>query len=511
MPFRAGVRPDPLALTLLITVAVAALRALVLFLTPLELYPDEAQYWLWSRELAWGYYSKPPMIGWLVAASTGLGGDAEAWVRLPATACHAGAALAVYAAGARLSGPWSGVWAAMIYTAMPGVQLSAMVMSTDAPLMLFLGLALAAYAFFWRGAAERRAGWAAALGAALGLAFLSKYAALFVVAGILAHALVSREARGRWSLTAALVAAATFAVVIAPNLLWNAFNGFATVAHTAAETNWDDPDLFSPVQLLEFIGSQFGVFGPVPFAVLLFAAVAAVRRRARESEDAGLLLLALAPVAMVAGQAFVSGANANWAAGGYVAGSVLIGDWLVRRRARVLIAASVGVQALLGGLFLAAVVSPAAAAALGLDNSFKRARGWAETAQAVARRLETEPGWTAVATDNRFLFNALAYYGRDMFRRPGAPPLTIWIRRAGPENQAETTAPLTPQAGARVLVVSIVPDYRPLLAGDFQAWRPLGTVAARLDRDRTREVAFFAGSGYRPRPRDPVTGRPTGS
>ncbi|WP_370653654.1 hypothetical protein, partial [Phenylobacterium sp.] len=44
---------------LLITVALTVVRLVTLFASPLELYTDEAQYWLWSRNLDWGYYSKP--------------------------------------------------------------------------------------------------------------------------------------------------------------------------------------------------------------------------------------------------------------------------------------------------------------------------------------------------------------------------------------------------------------------------------------------------------------------
>ena len=70
----------------MITVALTALRLAALFATPLELYPDEAQYWLWSRTLDWGYYSKPPMIAWLIWGTTHVGGDTEPWVRLSAPA-----------------------------------------------------------------------------------------------------------------------------------------------------------------------------------------------------------------------------------------------------------------------------------------------------------------------------------------------------------------------------------------------------------------------------------------
>ena len=42
---------------ILMTAGLTLARLVALFRTPLELYPDEAQYWLWSRALDFGYYS----------------------------------------------------------------------------------------------------------------------------------------------------------------------------------------------------------------------------------------------------------------------------------------------------------------------------------------------------------------------------------------------------------------------------------------------------------------------
>ena len=53
--------------------AIAALvlvRIISVIATPLEIGPDEAQYWRWSRTLDWGYYSKPPLIAWAIALTT---------------------------------------------------------------------------------------------------------------------------------------------------------------------------------------------------------------------------------------------------------------------------------------------------------------------------------------------------------------------------------------------------------------------------------------------------------
>lgn len=39
-----------------------------------NLAPDEAHYWAWSRRLDWSYYSKGPMVAYLIALSTQSGG-----------------------------------------------------------------------------------------------------------------------------------------------------------------------------------------------------------------------------------------------------------------------------------------------------------------------------------------------------------------------------------------------------------------------------------------------------
>src|SRR5580658_4675281 len=93
--------------------AVTALRVLWLWLQPADLYPDEAQYWFWAKHLAFGYYSKPPLVAWLIALTTGLFGDSEFAVRLAAPLLHGGAAIFVYAIGARLYDPHVGLWSAL--------------------------------------------------------------------------------------------------------------------------------------------------------------------------------------------------------------------------------------------------------------------------------------------------------------------------------------------------------------------------------------------------------------
>src|SRR5579859_123754 len=54
---------------------------------PLDLAPDEAHYWQWSRQLDASYYSKGPAIAFLIRGSCELFGQSAFAVRFPAVIC----------------------------------------------------------------------------------------------------------------------------------------------------------------------------------------------------------------------------------------------------------------------------------------------------------------------------------------------------------------------------------------------------------------------------------------
>jgi len=468
-PPSAPVVQRPVRFALALVILLTVLRLSAIFATPLELNPEEAQYWLWSRTLDFGYFSKPPMIAWAIWLTTAIGGDAEAWVRFSAPLFHAVAGLALFGVGRRLYDDWTGVAATAVYLLMPGVALSSFILATDAPLLCFLALALLAYVTVQRGGRTLLP--AAGLGAALGLAMLSKYAAVYGLIAIGLHLALSREARAAWSLKTAAVAALALAAVMAPNVIWNANHDFATVGHTAANANLGGR-LFNPGEMLSFLGGQFGVFGPVPFGVLIGGAAVLAWRRRLQPQDLMLLCFALPPLGVVTIGALLSRANDNWAASAYVAGAVLAAALLVRWRARWWLAGGLGLQAILAIGMLLIVADPTLADRIGQSNAIKRARGWEQMSKSVvsqAQLAQLNGGLTAVAVDDRFLFNAMSYYGRDYFGGPDAPPLTIWLRRSHAGNQAEATAPLTPALGRRVLVVSLEGLQADRVRADFAA------------------------------------------
>jgi hypothetical protein len=127
----------------------------------------------------------------------------------------------------------------------------------------------------------------------------------------------------------------------------------------------------------------------------------------------------------------------------------------------------------------------------------------------VERAHEEEPaGLTAVVVNNRFLYYVLAYYGRDYFGDPTAPPLKAWLLTGRPENQAEADAPLTTATRGRVLAALNEGRWRREMTGDFETTSGLQIANVRLDRKHSRQMDMFVAEGFRPAPRDPVTGLP---
>jgi hypothetical protein len=125
----------------------------------------------------------------------------------------------------------------------------------------------------------------------------------------------------------------------------------------------------------------------------------------------------------------------------------------------------------------------------------------------ILARAEREPGLSAIAVNNRFLFYAVSYYGRDRLGGD-APPLASWLLMGEPRNQAETAAPLTAAIGRRVLMVSYEGWRRDEMEADFAKASDLEIGSVWLDRRHKRRIEMFVGEGFEPRPRDGLSGLP---
>ena len=236
-----------LVLTLLLVAALAT--------TGLELHGDEAQYWTWAQRLDFGYFTKPPLIAWIIAGATSVCGDAAWCVRAPSPILHGLTALAVFwltraVFRADSRADWIGLWAGAIWITLPAVAYSALLVSTDVPLLLCWTVFLAA----WRSLVDARSGreaWLLVLvaGLALGTGLLAKYAMAYALVGIALHIAVDRDARALLRSVKLPALIGIGLLVLSPNLIWNLQNEFATVRHLGDNANLKG-ELFHPLTAL---------------------------------------------------------------------------------------------------------------------------------------------------------------------------------------------------------------------------------------------------------------------
>lgn len=486
-----------------VLLAVTAARIGALFYNPLGLYFDEAQYWMWSRSFEWGYFTKPPLIAWVIATTTTLtGSDAEWAIRLGAPIAHAVAATAIYLLGRSMYGAWAGFWAALGWLMLPGVFFSSSLISTDALLLPLWSIALFA---MWRMVATRAYVWALVLGLAVGVGVLAKYAMLYFVLCTVLAAWWMPPLRNALTGGRAVIAALIALALIAPNALWNVQHDFATVGHTASNARLDVTDMFNLDELGEFVGGQAGVIGPVIFIVLIWALWRAARRASGLSdEDKFLIAYILPPFIIISAIAFISRANANWAAVAYPAIVVWVtGSLFTSVKGRRWLGLATAINIIIGAAFAAMAFEPS------ISNQFKgvrTARAWEETSREIALRAVAQPGeapFTAVLVDDRQTYFELAYYWREA-RRAGAPlpPVRMWLLHGEAHNSAEATDPMRPEEGGRVLVVHLRPDYLPFVAGDFTVFRTVEHLTVPLGGGANREMEISVGEGFAPAARD---------
>jgi 4-amino-4-deoxy-L-arabinose transferase-like glycosyltransferase len=470
--------------------AMTALRIVVLILSPANLGPDEAQYWFWSRDLDFGYFSKPPMIAWAIAATTAIFGNAEWAVRLSAPIFHFGAGAFIYLTAKVHFDQRTAFWAGLGWLTLPGVILSSFVITTDAPLLFFWsgGLFFLFRIIARSATAEEQPTLLdySGLGVMIGLGLLSKYAMLFFIAALFISAALSAPVRKAVLKPGGLITVLIAASFAATNIYWNAAHDFQTLSHTAANANWS-ASLFQPAKLASFLIQQFAVAGIIPFAVLLFAAIRWRPSLATRWKMTTLLLFALTPLVIVAAQAFISRAHANWAAAAYPATILLVTVWLFRQRADAFVKASIGLHVIFLLTFCAAITNFSLVDRAGLSSATQEIRGWRKQTTAIAAMAN---GYDAIVIDDRALMGAMLYYQQ-------ASPVEIVAidPNNNSDNHYEAFKAFDPDRHKRVLFVTTRNDdahvsYR------FAIIKPLGPKMVALGGRTTRTYHLFDISDY---------------
>jgi 4-amino-4-deoxy-L-arabinose transferase-like glycosyltransferase len=365
---------------------------------------DETQYWFWGKHLAWGYYSKPPMIAWLMGLSTALFGDGIFGVKMLSPVLLLLTGLLLYATARRLDyAKPIARWVLVTYLTLPIVTGNAMFFSTDVPLQCAWAFAL--YAVISALKLPQRRVWWLVAGMAAGLGLLSKYTMVGFAASTLLALVLNPSYRPQLRSIFPWAAATVAAVIFLPNLLWNAQHHFVTFSHTNDNVFSKQVEIY-PADMLEFIAGQLLIFGPI----LLVALILSLRGVKRESAPA-LLHCYVWPLAF-AGivVSLLAGAQAHWIAPSYLAATLIVVPWLYTRAPRWL-TRSLLLHLVVMALFYAA---PGLMPHLPLKRDpLARLFVWNQLAQEIRPTIAAYPD-AILLSDERKIAAALTYGLRDM-------------------------------------------------------------------------------------------------
>ena len=390
----------------------------------LELSPDEAHYWEWSRRLDWSYYSKGPFVAYLIALSTALGGSTELFVRLPAVLLSAGTTVCVFGLmkalfhNARLA-----LATAMVLHMIPLFAAGALLMTIDPPLVFFWTLMLW---LVYRALSEDRAVYWYAAGIALACGLLSKYAMGYVVLSLWLFLATSPRYRG-WLRRKEPYLMLTIGLAgFSPVIIWNLRHHAVSLKHVMGQAAVPQgvPLHLSWETFGEFLGSQALALSPLLFSWMLVAMGLSLWEGRRRREDRWLFLFwGWAPTFMLMlALSLRQKVQANWAAPAYITsfmaatayvwyqwGAVQQGWW------KRLCQAGVGMVIMLALGMTMALHDPALFVRLGLQPSadpLARLKGW----RALARAVETLAGQRQTApfllSDRYQISSELAFYVR---------------------------------------------------------------------------------------------------
>lgn len=292
---------------------------------PFDLSPDEAHYWDWSRRLDLSYYSKGPAVAYIIAFFTMIGGNNEVSVRIGAVIIAAIVSLTLYVLAKDIwNSERAGFFAGLLPSITPLYAAGSVLMTTDAPLLMFWGLAI----YFFRKAStqESKANWFL-LGIIIGLGLLSKYTMALIYPCLFLFLLSSKIDRFRLKKKEPYIAFVISLVIFSPVIIWNIQHDFVTLRHTIGQAHVEKGAILSVASGVEFLASQLGVLTPFIFVVVIYGAVkSGITGFRQRQRDYLLLFFTSMPVFLFfVAKSLQAEVEANWAAPAYFTAFACLG------------------------------------------------------------------------------------------------------------------------------------------------------------------------------------------
>jgi hypothetical protein len=245
-----------------------------------ELDMDEAYYWVYSNNLAWGYFDHPPFIAWLIRMGTVIFGKTTLGVRFFVTLLQP---VYLYLFWRLLRSSETTAKDAVLYfllcASIPVLQVYGFVATPDAPLLFSTVLFLMAYRSF-----VQKNTWTTACFTGLTIAMLiySKYHGFLIFSLVMLPDLLKLLRNPRFYFIA-LVSA----ILLMPHFMWLYNHDYATIRYHILERGRGE---FLVFNLVEYVYNTILCYHP--FLFLLFV-VALIRRKPTDRFERSLYYMTL--------------------------------------------------------------------------------------------------------------------------------------------------------------------------------------------------------------------------
>ena len=241
---------------------------------------DETYYWVYSNNLAWGYFDHPPFIAWLIRMGTVIFGKTTLGVRFFATLLQP---VSLYLFWKLLRPTEATVREAMLYfllcVSIPVLQIYGFVATPDAPLLFSTVLFLTAYRAF-----IKKNTWLTACftGVTIAMLLYSKYHGVLIFSLVMLPDILKLLRNPRFYFIALLSA-----ILLTPHFWWLYDHNFASIRFHVLERGQGRFLIFN---LIEYFYNTILCYHP--FLFLLFV-VALIRRKPADSFERSLYFMTI--------------------------------------------------------------------------------------------------------------------------------------------------------------------------------------------------------------------------
>lgn len=290
-----------------------------IFYTNFDFFGDEAQYWIWSQQIDLGYYSKPPLLAWLISLTSFIFGDSFKSLKLIPIFMYVFNSYLIYLIFIKIyKNKKEAILGSCTFFLMPAVTVSSFLISTDIILIFFWSLSLLFilkirelpnfYNFFL-------------LGIFLGLSFLAKYAAIYFLISFILILFFDLNLRKIFlnKISNTLIFLISLLIVLLPNIIWNINNDLITIVHTSDNISLSKitPNI---IRGFEFLLVQALMLGIIISLFFIYS----LKKICFDFETKFLLIFSLPIFLIIFIESVLVRANANWAAVALISFFILV-------------------------------------------------------------------------------------------------------------------------------------------------------------------------------------------